>query len=473
MESSRESVARARLEQAAGLLPVAAPVAVLAAFLAVAAPALVVQDTWLTLVSGREIASHGLPFVDHLTVLGAGRRWIDQQWLAQLTLYGAAKVGIGAAVAVHLAAVAVAFALAAHTARMRGASPRSIAAFFVLAVAAAPWALQVRAQGIALPLFAATVWLLARDRRAAGREVFYVVPLLVVWANVHGSVVLGAAVVCLYGLLGAAQTEGHLRWRAAVLAVLAPSAVLASPYALHLPGYYRLMLLDPPFGREIVEWHRTTPSALTASFFVLAAITCALVTTRRARVGAPDLLVLGVTIVSALLAVRGIVWFALAALALVPPLATRAAAPVFRGAPAVAAAVIAVAVAAGSIAYAALRPAGDYSQALPPSAVVALRHTAGDGVVYADDRVADRSLWALPDLRGRVFYDVRFELYTRPEIDQLAAYERFAPAWASAVSRFDTVVTDPEHARRLSESGWRPVWLDEQVAILSRSRPSA
>src|SRR4051795_13489435 len=45
-------------------------------------------DTWLAVVSGREVA-HGLPSVNHLTILAAGARWVDQQWLAQLVFYGA------------------------------------------------------------------------------------------------------------------------------------------------------------------------------------------------------------------------------------------------------------------------------------------------------------------------------------------------------------------------------------------------
>ena len=39
-------------------------------------------------VSGRWIVQHGLPTHDALTVLSHGHRWIDQQWLAQLALYG-------------------------------------------------------------------------------------------------------------------------------------------------------------------------------------------------------------------------------------------------------------------------------------------------------------------------------------------------------------------------------------------------
>ena len=50
-------------------------------------------DTWLAILGGREVAHHGLPSVDHLTVLGHGGRWVDQQWLAQLIFYGAYHAG--------------------------------------------------------------------------------------------------------------------------------------------------------------------------------------------------------------------------------------------------------------------------------------------------------------------------------------------------------------------------------------------
>ena len=53
----------------------------------------VYPDAWLGVVAGREIVQHGLPTVDHLTVLAAGRRWVDQQWLGQLVFYGLYKAG--------------------------------------------------------------------------------------------------------------------------------------------------------------------------------------------------------------------------------------------------------------------------------------------------------------------------------------------------------------------------------------------
>ena len=58
-----------------------------------ALPQELVQDSWLTLVSGREVVEHGLPGADRLTVWTLGSDWVDQQWGAQLAFYGVFLVG--------------------------------------------------------------------------------------------------------------------------------------------------------------------------------------------------------------------------------------------------------------------------------------------------------------------------------------------------------------------------------------------
>ena len=59
--------------------------------LSVFAPSIVVGDTWLTLMAGREVVDHGLPHTEHITILGEGRTWTDQQWLAQVVFYVGAR----------------------------------------------------------------------------------------------------------------------------------------------------------------------------------------------------------------------------------------------------------------------------------------------------------------------------------------------------------------------------------------------
>ena len=58
-----------------------------------AMPQELVQDSWLTLLSGREVVQHGLPHADHLTIWTDGRAWIDQQWLAQSFFYAVFVAG--------------------------------------------------------------------------------------------------------------------------------------------------------------------------------------------------------------------------------------------------------------------------------------------------------------------------------------------------------------------------------------------
>ena len=166
------------------------------------APSIVVGDTWLTLMAGREVIDHGLPHTEHITVLGEGATWTDQQWLAQVVFYAAhALAGMRAVILLGIALVLLALALATATARTSGASSRSTFLVGLLAVLAGPWGWTIRAQTAALPLFAGVLWLLVdASRRGIRRRTLLVLPLLVVWANLHGSVVLGAGLTVLLGV---------------------------------------------------------------------------------------------------------------------------------------------------------------------------------------------------------------------------------------------------------------------------------
>ena len=102
-------------------------------FLTVFPPTLLVADSWLTLVAGREVAEHGLPGHDQLTILGEGRGWTDQQWGAQLVAYGAHALGGHGLLAVVVAVFAIgAFGIAAAAARTLGAGPRAILLVFFI-----------------------------------------------------------------------------------------------------------------------------------------------------------------------------------------------------------------------------------------------------------------------------------------------------------------------------------------------------
>src|SRR5690242_4939333 len=150
------------LEREAGV------VALLALYVVVvlaALPQTLVQDSWLTLVSGREIAQHGLPSTDTLTVWSHGKPWVDQQWLAQVVFYGLDRLGgIRLVLLTHALLLGSAFAAALAVARRR-ASQKSVVLVGMVCMFLAPWALQMRAQSFAPLLFVGLLGLLVADGR--------------------------------------------------------------------------------------------------------------------------------------------------------------------------------------------------------------------------------------------------------------------------------------------------------------------
>ena len=182
-------------------------------------------------MAGREVVENGLPSRDELTVYGLGATWTDQQWLAQVFMYGVYSLGGFALLSIATCVSVVgAFSIAAAAARSLGAGARAFWVMFLPVLVAAPWAWSIRAQMLALPLYTGLLWLLATQARRPTRRVWLAFPLLVVWANVHGSVALGALLVMLLGGYELVRSRGRTWLRSLALVVLAPLAVLATPY---------------------------------------------------------------------------------------------------------------------------------------------------------------------------------------------------------------------------------------------------
>lgn len=460
-------------------------VAVFGVFSLAVIPQMLVQDTWLTLVSGREISHHGLPEVDALTVWTRGSTWIDQQWLAQLLFFWMHEVGgIKLVALAHVATVTAAIASALAAARSLGASSLAVSLVAAPAIFVAPWGFQARAQTFAIPLFVWIVWLLAADSRAPSRRVLLVVPLLVAWANLHGSVVLAAALVAARGVaftVGGYRSRKPMReWCPRGLALtLGPVACLfASPYGLDLITYYRTMLVNSALRTFIDEWAPATPSPETLLFFVLAFVTVGLIARFGHRLTPTERVILLVTVASALLAIRNIIWFALAAVILVPALVDKVLLlpPLVPARLRVPAATLALATAAGVAFIVAVAPTSWYVREWPAAAGDHVVNLASDPEtqVLSDERYSDWLLWEHPELLGRVAYDVRFELFDRALLDRLYRYQnQIGEDSARLVDDFEVVAFDHRIRPGLVESlrstaDFRVVHRDRRITVLAR-----
>jgi hypothetical protein len=431
-------------------------------------------DGWLTLVSGREVVTNGLPASDTFTVLTHGAPWVDQQWLAQAFFYAlSAAGGMELVMLGHAALVAATLALALTAARSLGGKPRNVAIAGTAAALVAPWAIQMRTQSLAMPLFALLLWLLAADSRSPSRRVFLVFPLLLLWANLHGTVILAALFVALRGITYAFERRPL---RSLVLTLVPFACVFVSPYAADLAGYYHSLLFNPTIRSIAPEWGASTPSGWTAAFYVVAVSTLWLLMRRRSRLTRFEQAALVATMAAGASAIRSLMWFGIAAMIFVPLLLDEK--PARRGAGRIsrlglAAALTALVVSLGT---AAVQSSSWYTSSWPETAATRVAGLAAERPgtqVWSDGRYASWLLWTHPELAGRVSHDVRWELYTDAQLRALLAFDDRAAGWRRQTSGYDLMVLDRRtHPRQIAalrrEPGVRTAWADARLVVLAR-----
>ena len=450
-------------------------VAVVALLVFVLARVVLIGDTWMMLVGGREVAQHGLPHRDTLFLWTQGRPWIDQQWLAQLTYYGLhVSGGVRLVLIVNTFFVVGAAATVFVFARLRGASPRAIFLIAVLLPLMAPWALQVRAQAPAQLLFAATFGLLTLRGPLTWARVGVVLALLLLWANVHGTVVMGAGLTMLCGLFAAKAAGGSRRRPALALVFLSPLCVLASPYGAELGGYYRDLLMNPLLPKFVAEWKTSTPGVLTAVFYAALLGGLFLLVKYGRRVPLYDKVALTLLAVNAIMALRSIIWFGLAAVIVLTPLvddvlgATRSLTgrTVARAGLAAGAVALVVGVVVFSSSNTSLQQ--DWPRAAADRVALLSSHP-GRERVFADATVADWLLWVKPELRNRIAYDARFELFRSGEFTKLSDYgKKKGDHWPDAASGYNVFLYDTGagHCPGKCVTAYR----DRYVTVATRAR---
>jgi hypothetical protein len=191
---------------------------------------------WLAAL-GREIVRlghipDGVPFA-----AAHSSGWENVPVLAELAFHGL-EVALGdrGLVLAQVVAVALCFALVTVDMRRGGAADSPAAGVLLLVAVGSSSALVVaRAQLFSLALFPLVVVLLRADARSPSRRIWLLAPIVALWSNLHGSVLVGLAVGAVYLLLSRLR-----RSPVTALTVLAVSAVavLATPSFLRTTDYY-------------------------------------------------------------------------------------------------------------------------------------------------------------------------------------------------------------------------------------------
>jgi hypothetical protein len=214
-------------------------------------------DTYLHIAAGRWIWAHwALPTADPFSYSMPGARWVPGEWLAEAILAAVYdRTGWSGVIILSAACVAVALALLCHFLTRRVGPLAALIMTLMGAGLVFPHTV-ARAHVLAMPLL--VLWsgslMAARDRAAGPR--WLLLPVMVVWANLHASFLFG---IGLAGWLAAeavwkspTRREAAVRWGCFVVAgvgagLLTPSGPTAFLQPLRLMA---MPALEASFG----EW---------------------------------------------------------------------------------------------------------------------------------------------------------------------------------------------------------------------------
>ncbi len=229
-------------------------------------------DIWWHLKTGEVIVTQQtIPRTDPFTYTAEGRPWVTHEWLTEVILYSVHRAGgVNLLLALKALLVLAALGLGAWAALV-GDRPRDRLAPTALGLLLAAPLLATRA--FARPhlftavLLAATLLLLRLESatgspRPRRRYRLALIPLFILWANLHSGFVLGLALVALYWIGEAfgdrptrlVDSRSHLLTRdRRLFFVLLAAVTLLNPNHVHAFLYPFQLIARPEVRRGIVE----------------------------------------------------------------------------------------------------------------------------------------------------------------------------------------------------------------------------
>jgi hypothetical protein len=402
------------------------------------------------------VSALGPPAVDSMTVAGAGRDWIDQQWLGQLLLYRTWQIAGYAGVTIATAFLsALGLTLLLHLLVVRGAPVRRAIKWTTLALAGSLVVVTARTQDFAYPLFMLLVILVVQDtgRQALDRRIPGHTPAVVEPARVGTHRRRSA----LLALPGGGPPLHPARPAAATWQPqpVAPFTTLLTPYGLETVRYYQAILGNSAIRDYSAEWQPAYPTNLAAiGYFAVIATVCAVIW-RSWRAGvrpSPEhSMIAAAFAVAGLYALRWDSWASFLCVVLAVDVLNRldrAEHSERRDSPWMLVAVVGIATVALVVGILAAAPSS-YMNHAPLGALQAATDYASthpDAHILADDRSSSALLWLHPALAGRVAFDGRLEVFRQSDVRAWAAYIRATLASLSLTRRYQVFVTSKANA---------------------------
>ena len=231
-----------------------------AAVLVIWAGSAPVGDLFMSLAGGLDIVRGKLGRPDEWSFMTNGRVWMDQNWLAHLLIYLAWRTGGEYALHVLKAALLSAMALLVlRVARERGA-PWPAAMAIASALVLATFRFVVLRPNLFTLVLVPLAMLLLRGSHSDRRHLWWFVPLMCLWANVHGGFVLGLLmlglwVACEFAADLARAGSAALRrdWPLAALMAACVAVCMVSPFGVRNLTH-PFVIASSQAWRKVSEW---------------------------------------------------------------------------------------------------------------------------------------------------------------------------------------------------------------------------
>jgi hypothetical protein len=459
-------------------------------------------DFWWHLKTGEYIVqNHSVPHADVFSQTRLGSEWVTHEWLSEVFMYGVYRVaGFAGLIVVFALLVTASFWVVYIRFRSRVGHPFVSALALLLGAAATTLVWGARPQIFTLLL--ASIFLYILDDYYIGKSkkaIWLLIPLMVLWGNLHAGWVLGLVLIALtlFGLLLdvllGAEPRASLRERAPVLlgVLIACTAVICvNPNGMRMYTYPFETVTTRVFMQYVEEWkspdfHQPHFQAvlilLLATFFLVA------ISKKRERPG--RLLMLLATSFAMLRFSRNIPFFSLVATPLFAehlwewvkeqPWSTRLIASTAteagkRSIPRIAINSLVVVLALILCGFAARRAAADQSsieaQQFPKAAVDYMKLQRLPQPIFNEYAWGGYLIWKLyPEYR--VHIDGRADVFGGKMMEEFIQVNDGKPRWRELLQQYGTqtvlVKRDSPLASLLTDdSRWQKVFEDNQAVIL-------
>ena len=461
-------------------------------------------DLWGHVRFGQAMLSQRhLVLRDPYSYSAPGHLWRNHEWLCEVlmaALYNALGVA-GLKLMKLLASAATMVLLVAGVAETGAPAAIQLPILTLAAVSLAPQ-MQFRPQLFTFVFLAGLLAILARDNYGRRAPLWIAIPLLALWANLHGGFIAGVATLGTYGVFKlagdlAAGRGSRRGLRVLSIAAGATIATLITPYGIdawYAVGHAlanpvtRIAVADwqPLYAAMILSWG-TSPAGLVYFASMLAMLSglayCAARTPRQGDL--PLLAVAALMAVAAFLSARNIALFVIAAAG---PLARHLSAIRSRGSsqntggpPDTAGERASIGPGVGfAVAIALAAYTGLFSNRLvgstpfPAGAVAFMQQHGLGGNLLGDFNWGEYLIWHNAP-RSRVFIDGRYDtVYPKRILEIFFAFNYGQPGAEIAITRFPTdyVLIAPDiGARKFMDSrkDWRLLYSDAWSRLYART----